>query len=446
MVPDQQRIEIPLKGQSFCTSMDDNKYREWSLQETIKNRIKELDDDQISLDYMSQNSYSMLYTLDYALSHPEIIAPDLLAAYTVRLTNVMENAGAAPYFLDLLGEVIDYYQKNNQNATNLYITTVEYLRFFETASRKKEQALANARESARNLEDTIKVDLEIIQYYIDASQYSESKQLCDTVINIIENNEKYKVFLPQVLSRKGIIYYYLFNYKKAKAIFEIICNQNPLIDEHVYGEAQHYLGRIADDLGNFSVAIQFYIEGNKHQRKNLADTAWYHLRLGNALIKLNLINQAIDHIQWSQELFGRIGYNGSPLVHIDLAWADIYRAQNDYKKAERQIAIALNHAKRIGFYRGELLCNVNLFWLQFRDLHRVDKAIITFINAMTNREIWKNNGVGLISMYLRRILLSPAKRIFRKHQLFPAIAINSPSQAALTSCSCDIHQSPQKNN
>ena len=137
-----------------------------------------------------------------------------------------------------------------------------------------------------------------------------------------------------------------------------------------------------------------------------------------------------------QELFSQIQYNGSALVQMDLAWADLYKLQGEFKTAENHIRAAISSAQATRFVRGELLCLVSLFWLQLINLRRIDKAVYTFFRAMTNAEIRRNEGLRLIFDYLGKVLKIPYMWLRRKrYSLAGTATLNTKVEA----CVCPMH-------
>ena len=239
----------------------------------------------------------LLYTLDRALAQPALVPPDLLAEYISELTRLMENVGAGLDFRAAIDRAVNYYQTTNQSTIDLLLSKVEYLRLTDTESADKERALETAQQAAQNPTEEMKVLLKLIQYHIDSSQYQLAEATCQRAAEVIKANVEVQRYSAKISDLLGITYFYRFKPRTARHHLEEACQAGARDDdEHTLGEALHYLGRIAMDEGDFAAAMRFLIDGNQHQPDNLADTAWYHLRLGNLLVKSGLAQEARDHL------------------------------------------------------------------------------------------------------------------------------------------------------
>lgn len=430
-------IDILGQIQIQRNKLQDKRYQAVPLREALRDWIATVRDPNTVPADLDANG--LLHTLDRALARPELVPLDLLVEYISELIPIMENVGAGHDFRSAIDRAIKYYEFTNQPVISLLLAKVEYLRLSDTESIDKEHALEAAHEAAKKPVEKIQVLLKYIQYYIDISQYRRGEETCQKAIDLINENTEIQSYLAKVYDLLGIIYFYRFKYKIAKHYLEKACQTSKHYgDEHTLGEAMHYLGRIAMDEGDFALAMHNLIAGNQRQPYNLADTAWYHLRLGNLLAKCGLIKEAREHLMISQDLFSKIQYNGSALVQIDLAWAELYKFQRKFKIAETHILKAIKSAQSTHFYRGELLCLVNLFWLQLIHLRRIDKALCTFSRGMANPEIRRNEGIRLIANYLGKVLVIPYMWLRRKnYSLTGTATLNIKIQA----CDCPIHSS-----
>ena len=433
--------EILSQTNSYRQKLHNKKYRVEPLQEAIRDRVALVRGKNFS--NLVIDAYSLLHTLDWALSQPELVNPELLATYITELARLMENAGAGLDFRTAIDKAIDLYNATGQSTVDLYLAKVEYLRLTDTESSEKEKSLKAATQAAKLPEDSIKVMLKLIQYYIDSSQYRLAIETCRECEKIISDNTNLHHYSPKVSDLLGITFYYLFDYEIAKSHLQRACELGDKHDDyHTIGEALHYLGRVAMDQGDPLQAMKNFIAGWQHQPENLADSAWYHLRMGNLLTAANLVKQAGDHFRQAQDTFLRIEYDGSALVQVELGWADIYKAEKKYKIAEQHYFKAIAFAKKTQFTRGELLCLVKLFWLQLIRLRRLDKALYTFFLAMANKEIRQNIGVKLVLKYLWQVVLIPYRWLTGSS--YSVIGVSAKFSTSIDSCLCPIHAIPSK--
>ncbi len=185
-----------------------------------------------------------------------------------------------------------------------------------------------------------------------------------------------------------------------------------------------------------------FIESNRYQQENFADTAWFHLRMGVLLTKSFLLDEAQDHIVSAQDIFTQIKYQGSAWVQIELAWADVAKIKKQYDKAEKHIKEAIKKAQSTGFFRGELLCFVTLFWLQLINQKRIGKAFYTFFLAMSKREVWSNSGLVLILSYLGKVLMVPVMWMSKQRfSISGTVSLNTK----VDKCECPLHNSTNQN-
>ena len=427
--------DITEQTRDYQLRLQNKKFRSEPIRKVLKDRIEELESS-LTTSKPVDNAYSLLHTLAWALSQPDLVDPELLASYLSQLIRLMENAGSGLDFREAIDRAIYYYQETGLPMVDLYLAKVEYLRLTDTESNEKEKILAEALKVVNAPEDKMKVLIKTIQYFNDSSQYKPSLKKCQEALLLVEHDESLAKYLAKIYDLLGIVYYYLFDYKNAVVFLNKACEYGEKYDEHTLGEALHYKGRVASDQGDLLKAMHFFTEGITHQQFNIADSAWYNLRMGNILSRSNLIQDAMDHLLLSQKQFSSIEYGGSAMPQVELAWSDIYKAQKKYVEAERHILLALKFSKETRFFRGQLLCLVSLFWFQLAYLHRLDKAIKTFFVAMTNEEVWRNGGLSLIFSYLAKVLVIPYKWLTNKSYTIPGtINVNTKIPA----CVCPIH-------
>lgn len=431
--------QILRETSSYKARLRDEKYRAEPLQKALQDRIALIRGQ--SLASISLDAYSLLHTLDWALSQPELTDPNLLAAYLTELIRLMENVGAGLDFREAIDRAISFYQTTRQSTVDLYLAKVEYLRLTDTESSEKEEALRAASGIVQSPEESIKVLLKLVQYYIDSSQYDRAIETCLECENLTSDHDELQGYLPKVLDLLGITYFYLFDYESAKVHLLKACEFGRICqDNHTLGEALHYLGRVAFIQGDPVQAMQHYIHGSRYQRDNLADKAWYHLRMGELLVAANLMDEARDHLAETQRLFSRIEYNGSALVQVEWAWADIYKAEKKYDLAEKHIERAMEFAIATKFPRGELASLVKLFWLQLLHRRHVHKAVYILCVAMTKGEIRRHNSLKLLLYYISQVLLIPYKWLTgSSYSVFGATNLN----ITVEKCICPMHTADQ---
>jgi hypothetical protein len=172
--------------------------------------------------------------------------------------------------------------------------------------------------------------------------------------------------------------------------------------------------------------------------------AYYHLRLGELLISISLVEQARDHLLLSQEIFEAIHFSSSGRLQVSLAWATLYSKEGNYAGAREYVLAAREEAVNKRFPRGELWCLVKHFWLELRYFHPY-RALVTFLQALLtwrNGELRRNEGFRLFGQYLLLVLSTPFKLLKRTpYTVMGAGTLN----ATLTTCICPLHQLPACN-
>ena len=380
---------------------------------------------------------TLFHLLDLALRNSEAIPLGLISDFVDNIILYIENAGGGLEFRIAIDQIISFYESIGRSTVDLYLSKIEYIRLTDTISEEKEKIIEKALQSTQNNEEKIRVQLKLIQYYIDTSQYRRSIKNSKDLLSTINQDLKVEHYLPKAHDLLGITYYYQFKLRKALFHLDEACKLSERLgDTHTFGEALHYIGRIRMEEGNYLQAMKNFIEANLYQQKNFADTAWFHLRMGVLLTKSFLLVEAQYHIIQAQNIFTQIKYQGSAWVQIELAWADLAKKQKQFDESEKHIKKAIKKAQSTGFFRGELLCLVMLFWLQLIKQKRLDKAIVTFFLAMSKREIWSNSGMVLILTYLSKVLMVPVKWVLKqKFSISGTVSFNTK----VNNCECQFH-------
>lgn len=399
-----------------------------------------------------------LHALYGALNTPELVDQQLLINFIALITRFVESAGVGYAFSTaFMDKAIQVYRQAGFSPIELYQEKANLLRLNQVESAEREQALMEAKryaEASGNAETLLKVLLSCAVYYTEVSHYQKALHVCQDCEHLIQRYSHLQKYTPKVLTLLSMNYTPLFKYKLAKCC---LLQAKALLDAEEQHEhydlwvssmdtIHHYLGRIAEAVGDVQEAMRCYIEGYRYlqmfAQEPRARLAFYHLRLGELLVSASLIEQARDHLLVSQGIFDAIQFASSGRLQVSLAWAALYSQEGYYARAREYLLAARAEARNKHFPRGELLCLVKLFWLEFGQVH-LYRAIVAFLQALgtwRHGELRRNEGFRLFSQYLFQVLATPFKLLRRTpHAVLGARAFN----AKLTTCLCPLHQLPE---
>jgi tetratricopeptide (TPR) repeat protein len=424
-----------------------------------------------------------LHALYGALNTPELVDQQLLVNFIAVITRFVENAGVGYSFSKVfMDKAIRVYRQAGFSTIDLYLEKANLLRLNQLESVEREQSLLQAKryaEASGNAESLLKVLISCAVYYTEVSHYQEALHACQGCEQLIQRNSYLHKFKPKVLTLFGMNYTPLFNYKlaksyllQAKALLDVepssVTLSDPanmsaakdlpqsVLERNKRDEAEdtefrvstldtihHYLGRIAEGEGHLQVAMHYYVEAyyylHMFAHEPRARLAFYHLRLGELLISASLLEQARDHLLWSQEIFDDIQFASAGRLQVSLAWASLYSKEGNYTRARDYILDAIKEARNKQFPRGELWCLVKLFWLELSHAH-LYHAFVTFLQALGTwryGELRRNEGFKLFGHYLLQILATPFKLLKRTpHTVMGAGTVN----ARVTGCICPEHR------
>lgn len=348
------------------------------------------------------------------------------------LIQFMEKAlqilGTAQVWLDEIEKVIDEYENNFVNSpANLYCAKFKCLKVLSLSGYKVEACIHKALALETNPDSKIDYQLELAMYYENTSQYQKMKKILDRCEISCRQNPNLDKQLARTWLYLGHYYFYRFQFDKAadymeksrEILLKIFRDKRDKAEKEIWkllNNCFHYLGRVYFSQYDFVRASKFYIKAQEfvekaHQRYALENdfgaTAFYHLRLGQALEACQLIDRANYHYNKSRDIFVECE-NLSGQMHVYLTLANLIGSQIDdtavspkdnFDKRVKQIRQVADNAKERGYDRGYLESLLRLFLLYLQHFKIWDLTKLCF-EIVANAEFYKfifSNPVLLIS-------------------------------------------------
>ncbi|MBJ6640872.1 hypothetical protein H4K36_28785 [Streptomyces sp. DHE7-1] len=312
---------------------------------------------------------------------------------------------------------------------------------------------AEADELERSLKDAIEAaapdshvwaqaTLALIRYYVDASRYKKAAKELAAFRRRLSDADLPRYYECGALVAEGVALVASFRApERAEGLLQEACayeNENmPLVTQWV-ATAYHYRGRLAELRRDHAEALRLYAHGRSLPGRipeSIASDGFIDLRMVEPLVASGLYESAEDHIHEAQRLFRLATNNGSGLLQCSIALASLASHRGDLALAEDRLRKTLDGARRVGFWRGELLCLGYLMVLAVRQRQpvRACRHFWRTVRSLRAGELERNNPV-LLSIripamvgYLKRRLL-PARRGSRQVRIADA-------------CTCWLHQS-----
>lgn len=415
--------DIPQLTERYRNELQDERYRAIPLKKVLRERIEVLRNEMAS--NISIEGTSLLHTLDIALSYPHLVDAVDLASYMSELIQVMENLGAGSMFTEYIDRAIELFQNIGLPVSNLYLAKADYIRIEDLGGLSRKIALDSALKHANTSDELAKSIIGTIVYYLESGRQKSSIKTCQEALNLIKSNQVPEIYEAEVLAHLGINHFDLFNFKIAQEIFEQCYEAATKFSSHVeMATALHYLGRIALVNCDLASALKLYLDGLNHQEQSIpsfGSIASVHLRLGELLTSAGVIQQALEHLFLSQELFRKIHYSLG-IIQVDVAIASIYASEGKMQKAGDILQGALRFAREGNLARGELICLEKIFLLSLSRLH-ILRAIASIFQAL---------GTGhmrLLISYLLRYIPRQLKQLGSK----------DCTDSKIDCCPCSIH-------
>jgi tetratricopeptide (TPR) repeat protein len=371
-----------------------------------------------------------LGTLHMVLNQPTLVSRRVLIDCTTEILRFVGEVGLGVEFAEqFVDRIIHIYQQEGYSLAELYVAKSRYLPVTGIEHHDREKIFLEARSYAEkigNHEDVVLILLELAEYYTLVSQYKKSIIVCQECDQIIALHDTLQKHHPLVLVNLGMNYFCLFNFAQAKDYFlkaasllqTVHPDENDYYQQmHVLSNALHYLGREEQRCGNFALAMRYYMDAYQCQQRGLQEAggavAFYHLRMGELLLQMSLIDHARDHFHVCQEMINTSIVVGTANIQLQLAWGVLYEREGNYERARACMQGALAEARKNNTSRMELRCLQKRFLMECRHyrFHSVARIFFDIVKTMRNGELRK----GSILRFVR--LLRPSKLLQR---LFPA--------------------------
>jgi tetratricopeptide (TPR) repeat protein len=373
------------------------------------------------------------------------VEPALLTAYVTEFARLVNNLGQPR---DVDGSVITALDRaaalpdlDGDVVSALHLARDAYYRTLNTDSAERFTSITAAVTSASDGSDQwARAMARLSWYHIDTSRYSQALREAKRLRRGF-GDEVPDVHRCAVLTLSGVaLYTSLRNLRQAaKHLTTAAAMPNPTGDVDMtewISTARHYLGRIAETEGRFDRALALYLDALRLRETGLEDvlsTGFAHLRIAEPLIASGLLPAARDHLDEASRQIETASNFSAAMLQRDLGYAAWDAARGDDTAAEQTVLDALDRARRMGFWRGELLCLGYLLslYVRRRALIRLPWLALRIAGTIRGGELGRGNAIRLLAK------VPIAVRIAVRRISGPRRA--STTDVYPTHCPCPLH-------
>lgn len=404
--------------------------------------IRILTDEMRTATDLSAEIPSMLYTVGRLAADPTLVPPALLAEYLETVVRATANLGTGAdrsVARTAIKAAIDRFRTEGFSASELYLSYQRFLSYITLESREREHAIQAAITDADNHDTEFRATYALAWYLVEISKYRQALKVCEQAVRHSRGHPDQELWELSFLSLEGVARYTTLNnpdrvYTLLREVLARFEGKPRFRDADVaYSEALHYLGRCELDRANAAEALRLFIRSQEVKQQHPFEsraTAYYHIRMAEALIGVRNLTQANEHLTAASEFLNRVGDTSAGRVLYDFAMANFLIEKGDAESAIELLDQAARAAKRERFARGHLLALGRLFTIRWSRRQLIAASIVLFraVPILFSGELRRNSALA-ISANLKRYALA----VLRPYQGQAAKALQ------FEECPCDLH-------
>lgn len=384
-----------------------------------------------------------VYWIDHSVRDPARVDSQLLAIFVDEFSRLAANLGEpGGVGVDTaLDQAIGAAGGGTESTSRLYIAKARYYRTLINENDKRLAAIISAvSNSTLGSEEWAEAMLELSGYYSDTSRYREALEVVSDLRRKLN---------PDLLSLK---YECGAKVREAAALFgtfrelsRIERNMHQAIDKYRQrvdededlvrwvAMAYYYLGRVAEAQRRYTDSLESYIRGLKIRERGPDDyrvMGFFHLRIAELLTVTGNLSGARDHLNYASHLYRTCSNQSSGWLQTCLGYASLAAIEGKYDAAIGTASETRKMARKLGYWRGELLSLSYLLALYIarRNFRQIASTIHAIVLTARNGELGRNS---IIRLFVRMPSIS-LDRISRQRTGRRAI------RDALV-CSCRLH-------
>ncbi len=188
----------------------------------------------------------------------------------------------------------------------------------------------------------------LIQLYIDTSEYEKASENCDTLMEMCEKNND-RLTYARVLNKKGLSEWQLGNVDTAlNCLIESLSIFREVDDSEVDSSLISNIGIMYAELGNDKKSEEFFKQAIKQAQKNGNKTSLASSlnNMGIISARLNKADESIEYFYKALEIKKKLGDKRKIITSLHNI-ADMCDEKNEYNKAEELLFEAEEMAKEI---------------------------------------------------------------------------------------------------
>ncbi|MEU3290542.1 tetratricopeptide repeat protein [Streptomyces longwoodensis] len=381
--------------------------------------------------------------LDGALKFPDGIAAKQLSGLMDLAFRVVLTVGAGSTyrgyeeFLEYALRLIEILQARGAPTTQLLLSAARFQACLANGDPLRRSLIERAVEAAQDTPDHVIARLHLARFHIDISDYTGARRhvaQCRAALGAEQDGP----LGPDLETTAGITHYYI-DPKTARGHFEAAVNLGQRYSEHPaaiqpIATALHYLGRLAADRGEYQLALEYFVHGERQSDDYLTRHGFYHQRLAEILTDHGSAGEAEYHLCRAEETFARVGQVSNGLTLLQGSWARWYLRQGDFARAERNLTSAIQASRRENAPRVELILQAELLRLHLRQ-----RTLSGALRVLARAGILYLTGESINS---RRHVLQQARTIAAMTSRFLRPKPIPPNQQPV-SCPCGANHTTQ---
>ncbi|WFE60873.1 hypothetical protein [Micromonospora sp. WMMD712] len=392
---------------------------------------------------LRQDFTDYVFNVNELAARPALVDADTLAAYFTEFGRLAANLGEPAndrQVADGLERAIAVQRENGGDIAGLCLAKAAFLALRETDSAERLDAILTAIDVSPTGSDAWATAIvALAAYQIEVSRYDDAIGTVARLRAAMPAERYERRFRCASLVYEGMARFTSFrDIDRAREVLTEACAYREHADDLAIARwvatAYHYLARIAEVDRQFQTAIDLYLLGKQFQDRcpeEVEADAFIQLRIAEPLIAAGTRKLAREHLDEARRLALTGSNVSSARLQVELGFAMLRAADGDMREAELLAVEALRMARRVAFWRGELLCLGYLLVLGIRR-RRPDKILAVGFRILGTAFFGELRRNGLLKLLTRIPVVVPiaVRRMSRRPTAEGEPAVR---------CDCPLH-------
>ncbi|TCR15987.1 tetratricopeptide repeat protein [Streptomyces sp. BK205] len=256
-------------------------------------------------------------------------------------------------------QLISILEHRGASVSPHYLAAARFQAGVLNGSSDRRHYIERAVDTAQQPHERVMALLTYARFHVDISQYTQARRVLELCGPLIDTDSDLETFRTDYERTLGLTYYYSHP-RTASQHFKNAVESARAFPDDSYNQqagaaAQHYLGRLAADVGDYHRAIELFADANRQHDGHMASHGFYHQRVAEILVDHGTLEETAYHLEKAEDAFDRVDHDSNGRTLLAGTRARFHRRQGNVQAAEEILERFVTKARATREPRVELV-------------------------------------------------------------------------------------------